>query len=159
MRFKQRRNAVAQGEVHHADDADDAGAGAGRAVDPACAPGRRAGGELRLTERAALLGPRGAVHGAALHEHCRADVVPGAGVVQQVVPQVALARLVPEVVVRVHDRQRGFEDLLPNQVEPGLAHHDVARCGHQGVAHRGRHAPSASSVDPDVRHPRRPVEK
>ena len=81
---------------------------------------------------------------------------PVAGVAQQVVEQVALAGPVPQVVVRIDDRQRRLDDRFPHLVEPFLAHQDVALGRHQGVGgRRCAHAALvlAGSVDPDVGHP------
>ena len=116
--------------------ADDALADLGRAVAAAGAHRRDAVDELGLAHRLVGLRPAGAVHRPALHEDGRDDVVALAGIGQQVVQQVAPARPVPEVVVRVDDRQAGVERLLGDLRQPVLADRHVMRIG--GVAaHRG----------------------
>jgi hypothetical protein len=44
--------------------------------------------------------------------------VAGIDVGQELVKQIAAARVVPQVMVRVDDRQFGFEDLLSQFAEP-----------------------------------------
>src|SRR6516162_1672020 len=53
-----------------------------------------------------------------LDEHGRDDVVPRVDVGQEFVEQIAAARVLPEMMVRVDDRQIGLEDLLGQLLEP-----------------------------------------
>jgi hypothetical protein len=56
----------------------------------------------------------------AFHEHGGDDVVTGAEVGQQVVQEVPMVRPLPQVMVRVDDRQRGLEDRLGRRAgQPG----------------------------------------
>ena len=48
----------------------------------------------------------------ALDEHGAPHIVAAAGVGQQLVEQVAAARMVPEVMVGIADRQAGLEDVF-----------------------------------------------
>jgi hypothetical protein len=59
-----------------------------------------------------------AIARAALNEHGRDDVVAGIDVGQQLVEQIAATRVVPEMMVRVDDRQIRLEDLLGQFAEP-----------------------------------------
>ena len=66
-------------------------------------------------------GPSRAVHRHALDEHRATHVVPAARVGEQLVDQVAAAGMVPQVMVRVADRQVGLEDVLLHLREPLIA--------------------------------------
>ena len=74
-----------------------------------------------LADRAQFLGAVGTVEGARLHQHGGAHVVAAADVGQDLIEQVAPARAVPQVVVRVDDALRGVEDLLLARGQPILA--------------------------------------
>src|SRR4029077_7284539 len=74
--------------------------------------------ELALADRPHFLGTAGAVARAALDEDGRDDVVPRIDVGQQLVEQVAAARVIPEMMVRIDDRQAWLEDLLGALREP-----------------------------------------
>jgi hypothetical protein len=74
--------------------ADDAGANPGFAATPVALLGYRPN-ELAFADRAHFLGTAGAIARAALDEHGRDDVVPGADVRQQLVEQIATARVIP----------------------------------------------------------------
>jgi hypothetical protein len=65
-----------------------------------------------------LLGAARAIAGAALDKDGRDNVVAGIDVGQELVEQIAAAGVVPEMVVRVDDRQFRFEDVFPQFVEP-----------------------------------------
>jgi transposase len=81
-------------------------------------------GELGLTDRAEFIGPIGAIHCDALDEDGRDDVIAAVHICKQVIEEIARAEAwsVPQVVMRIDDRQIGFEDLLIPAVEPVLAH-------------------------------------
>jgi hypothetical protein len=75
-----------------------------------------------------------------LNEDGLDDVVPGVDICQQFVEQLATARMVPEMMVRVDDRQIGPEDLLGELTEPigigqrarigtGFDRHGILRTG------------------------------
>ena len=99
-------------------EADDARGHARVAVAAAGAHRRDAVDELGLAHRAQRLGPVGAIHRRTFDEHRAAHVVARAvgiglaGVGQQLVEQVAVAVAVPQVVVRVADRQLGLDDVF-----------------------------------------------
>jgi len=59
------------------------------------------------------------------------DVVPAVHVAQEIVQQIAPVRPVPEMVVRIYDRQIGLEDRLLPSIEPVLADRKVI-AGNQG---------------------------
>jgi hypothetical protein len=44
--------------------------------------------------------------------------VAGIDVGQQLIEQIAAARMIPNVMMRIDDRQFGFEDVLPQLAEP-----------------------------------------
>ena len=100
------------------DIADDPGDATRLAVFPRRAHRRDAVDEFGLAERFLLLRPVGAVHLAAFLEAGRDDVVAAADVFEQVLEQVAVAGPVPQMMVRIDDRQIGLEDLLAALVEP-----------------------------------------
>ena len=89
---------------------DDAGAGPSLGVDSAAAHSRDAIGELGLPEgshfREALI----AVHRTRLHIHRRDDIVAAAGIKQQIPQQIPPSRTLPQVVMRIDDRQFGFKN-------------------------------------------------
>ena len=93
---------LAQPEVGVAHDAGDDGAAAlaGSALPE---------GELGLADRTHRLGAVGAVAGHAVDVHRGHDVVAGARVLVQLLDEVPLLRVVPEVVVGIDDRQLGLE--------------------------------------------------
>ena len=103
---------------HRSAKDDDAGGHARVAVAAAGAHGRDAVDELGLAHRAQRLGAVGAVHRRAFDEHRAAHVVARAvgiglaGVGEQLVEQVAVAVAVPQVVVRVADRQGRVDDVF-----------------------------------------------
>ena len=101
--------------------ADDAGADPRLAVGPGCGHRRDTVGELDLADRAQLDRARGAVHRQPFEVDGRGDVVPAAGVGEQLGQQIA-AGLGPvdQVMMRVDDRQLGLDDLLAAPVEPVL---------------------------------------
>ena len=113
--------------------ADNAGAHLGLAVDAAGAHGGDAVDELGLAYGAQLFGAGCSNHGPGLHEHRRDDVVTGAGICQQLIEQIAPAGPVPQVVVRINDRQLGLEDRLLASVEPILADGNIGREEGDGV--------------------------
>ncbi len=109
--------------------ADDPGAGAHGSEQAAGRHGGDAVGKLDLAHGLHLVGAVGAVHGAAFDEDRGADVVAGVRVRQQFVEQVAAGAVddegkavirrwqrggegavIPQMVVRVDDRQVGLDD-------------------------------------------------
>src|ERR1700722_14176363 len=91
-------------------EADDAGANLALAAAPIALLGDRPD-ELAFADRAHLLGTTGPITRTALDEHGRDDVMPGVDVGQEVVEQVTAARVIPEMMMRVDDRQVGLADL------------------------------------------------
>jgi len=98
-------------------EADDAGANFGLAAAPVALIGNRPD-ELAFADRAHFLGTAGPIARTTLDEHGRDDVVPRVDVGQEFVEQIAAARVIPEMMVRIDDRQIGPEDLLGQLAEP-----------------------------------------
>jgi hypothetical protein len=92
-----------------------------------CAAGGDAGlrgrsDELRLTDRTERRRPVGPILGAAFQEDCAHDVVAAACISVQVSQRVGptgMAFIEPQVMVRIADRQVGFQGLLMDLREPG----------------------------------------
>ena len=136
--------------------ADDAGAGAHIAVDAARRHGRDAVDELGLAHRLHVLGPVGPIHRPALHEDGGDDVVAAAQVGEQLLQQVtrrtrpnpgeavgvcrkvgchwrAPASTVPQMMVRIDDRQFGLEDRFLHALTPvGVALSPCTLSGRRG---------------------------
>src|ERR1700760_3708332 len=91
--------------------ADDAGADFRPAAAPVALLGNPAD-EFALTDAAKLLRAARAIAGTALDKDRGDDVVAGIDVGQELVKQIAAARMIPDVMMRVDDRQLGFEDIL-----------------------------------------------
>ena len=109
---------IAQREIG---EADDARGDARRAVLAALAHRRDARDELGLAHRPHLDRAARAVHRVALQEHGRDDVVAGAEIGEQLVQQVAVVGPLPQMMMRVDDRQLGLEDRLGRRLgEPRL---------------------------------------
>ncbi len=120
------------------DMADDAGAGAHLAIDAARRHRGDAVDELGLADRPQRVGPVGAVHRAAFHvdgaDHLVAAVEIGQQLVEQIARDVAddvheavlgrrqvlqdRRRPVPQMMMRVDDRQVGLEDGLGHVISP-----------------------------------------
>jgi hypothetical protein len=90
--------------------ADDAFAGENRAIAAARRHRRDAADELGLADEAHRLRPAGSIERAALDEDGALDVVAAGQVAQQLWQQVAALRKVPEVMVRIADRELRLED-------------------------------------------------
>jgi hypothetical protein len=88
---------------------------------------RHAVDEFGLAERRLLLRALGPVHLPAFLEAGRDDVVPAADIGQQILQEVAIARPVPHVMVRVDDRQAGLDE-FPRA---------ICRASPNGSAHGG----------------------
>ena len=130
MGRKHRLDAAAKRQIGVADNT---GADLGLAVDAAGAHGGDAVDELGLADRAHLFGAGGANHRAGLHKHRRDDVVTAVGIGQQLVEQIAPAGAVPEMMVRIDDRQLGLEDRFLAPVEPILTDGNIGgRGGRRG---------------------------
>jgi len=100
---------VAEGDVG---EPDDAGCGLRRSVLVAGAFGVLLGGELGLTDRLQRFGTVLAVLGMALDVDAGRHVVAGVHVGRVLSDLVAVAGVVPQVVVRVEDGQLGQQDLF-----------------------------------------------
>ena len=129
--FEDAFGAAADAEI---DIADDPGAGPCRAVFAALAHRRHTGDKRRLAKRAQFGRPFGAVHLAAFEEHRGADVVAAAQILDQIVQQIAVARPVPQMMVRIDDRAIGFERGFLGGGEPVLADRQMA--AGRGCLHR-----------------------
>ena len=93
------------------------GAGAHLAVVAARALGRDPGDELRLADGPQRIGAVAAIHRAALNEDSLAHIQVGS-VFKQLVEKVAGAGEVPEVVVRIDDRQVRLDRRFVRRREP-----------------------------------------
>ncbi len=123
-RRQHRLDAAAEHQVRMANDAR---AGADVAVDAARRHGGDAVDELDLADRLHLVRPVGAQHRARLHEHGGDDVVAAVGIGEQVVEQIAPARAIPQMMVRIDDRQIGLEDRLGAARKPVVADVKIVR--------------------------------
>ena len=101
---------------------------------------RHAVGELGLADAAQLGRAVLAVHRMAVDEHGADDVVAGLGVGQQVVEHVVVAGALPEMMVRIDDRQLGLERRLAHLGDP-------VEIGRHHVAERAACLAMVSSVD------------
>jgi hypothetical protein len=109
---------VAQAQIRVADNS---GADFGLTVDPTCAHSRDAIDELGLAYGPHFHGPGLTVHGAGLHEHGCEDIVSTADIEEQIIEQITPTWSIPQVMVRIDDRQIGLENRLFAPVEPSLA--------------------------------------
>src|SRR5207249_4277518 len=91
--------------------------------------------ELGLAERLLLLRPVGAVHLAAFLKAGCNDFVAGTDIFEQILKQITVAGPVPQVMVRIDDRQIGLEDLLTPLVQPVRAHRRMTSRGYCGLWH------------------------
>src|SRR5947207_695464 len=83
---------------------------------------------IGVADRAHLLRTTSAVHRQPFEIDRRGDVVAAAGVGEQLRQQIAPGiGALDQVMVRVDDRQLGFEDLLLPQSQPVAAHRRVRR--------------------------------
>ncbi len=137
MRFQHRPHALTQPQVGVAYDAC---AHLGLAVVARGAHRRDAVDEFGLTDRLHFLGTGGAMHRAALHEHGGDNVMPAVGVGQQIIQHIDPARPLPEMMVRIDDRQVGFQDRLAPPRQPVVADRQV---GAAGRLRRGAHVGSS----------------
>jgi hypothetical protein len=117
--------------------ADDTGADLCLPVGPARSHRRDASGELDFADRAQLGGACCAVHRQPFEVHSRVDVVPAPQIREQFRQQVAAGlRAIDQVMMRVDDRQIGFDDFFAAPVEPLLPDWQVQagrRCGCRGL--------------------------
>src|SRR5262249_45014541 len=130
MRVEHIPSRVADAQI---DGADDAGSDARLAVVARCAHRRNAVDELGLADAAEGFGPLRLEHRAAFDENGRDNVVATTDVLKDFLKQVALLdgslADVPEMVVRVTDREIGLECRLLYLRQPGL----VPRLSDHGI--------------------------
>ena len=149
------QNALGAAADAEIDIADNAGAGARRAVFAALAHRRDAGDELRLAERAQFGRALGAVHLAAFEKDRGADIVAAVQVFEEIMEEIAVVWTVPQVMVRVDDRPVGLERGLLRRGEPVLADRQMAGRGGGGLHRRGLPiCRGAKSATPARRMPR-----
>src|SRR5204863_1809363 len=117
MRLQHLLDAAAEVEVRMSDDA---GAGTDLSVVAACRHRGDAVDELALADRLHLLGPVGTMERSRLHEDGGDDVVTAVGVGEQIVEQITPAAAVPEMMMRIDDRQLRLQDRLLAAIEPVL---------------------------------------
>ena len=118
-RGKHRLDTAAQRQIGMTDDT---GGDPSLAAVAAGANRRHAVDEFGFADRTHLDRTGVPVHRVRLHEYRCNDVVAGTGISQEVVQHVAPSGPDPEVVMRVYDRQLGFERRLLVPVQPILAH-------------------------------------
>jgi len=82
--------------------------------------------ELRLADEAHLFGPGGAVEGGAFDEDRALHVVPGLNIGEQFRQKISTVRKVPQVMMRIADRQFRFENFLFRAWRSD--HVDLPRC-------------------------------
>ena len=134
LRLEHRGHTVTQPQVGRADDA---GCHSGLAIPATGALGRNALHELGLADHSELFRTVGPIHRGALDKDGLAHaVLPG--VLEQVLEEVTVARAVPQVVVRVDDRQLRFEGRLVGQGQPVLGRAATCRglLGHRAQRHQ-----------------------
>ena len=102
-------------------------------------------------------GPLIAVHRTRLHIHRRDDIVAAAGIKQQILQQIPPSRTLPQMVMRIDDRQFGFENRFVAPVEPipaarvrwpGLL---LRAAGTRPTRHRGEWGIRVGSLIPPLR--------
>ena len=108
MAFEDRRGLMPEKQIHIADQA---GAGPNCSICAARGHRRDAIGEFRLPQRLPFGRDMQAVHGGSLNIHGRPDVVAAADILIEFIEQIAPVSI-PEMVMRIDDRQFGREDLL-----------------------------------------------
>jgi len=103
---------------HHIRVSNNAGGDPGFAKDATAAHSRDAIGELNLADRPHFLGAPIAIHRTRFHVYRGNNIVTAAGVQQQVIEQIAPSRALPQMMVRIDNRQSRFENRLLAPVEP-----------------------------------------
>ena len=103
-----------------------------RAINPTGAGSGEALDKLDLTNRAQIRRSVGAVHCPGLDKHCGAHIVAGTDIGDELVQQIALigdalGTKIPEVMVRVADRQLRLQGRFLGQRQPV-----VSSIGHSG---------------------------
>jgi hypothetical protein len=113
--FEDRPHALTQTKVRVTYDR---GTCAAVAVCAARAYCRRSVEKLRFPDRPQFGSRVLAVHCAALHGDGRANVVARCKVVQEIHHEVPVAGVIPQMMMRIDDRQLGIDDLLLLQAQP-----------------------------------------
>ena len=129
------QHVACQRAVAQVDMADNAQRHAGGAEGTALAHRRLADHELGLAHRLEGVRPGGALHGAALDEDGGDDVVPLRQVGGEISDQVAPVGAVPQVVMRVDDRQGRVQRQFHALGQPLLADRKIGRMRGLGAAH------------------------
>src|SRR6266446_1484110 len=129
-------NALGAAADPQVDIADDPGNAPCRPVFARCAHRRNTVDEFGLAKGFKFQRLLGAIHLAAFLEAGRDDVVAAADIGEQILEQVAVARPVPHVMVRIDNRQIGIEDLFAALVEPVLPDRRVPARRDRGLWHR-----------------------
>ncbi len=109
MAQQYRLDAIAQRQIG---GADDAAGDPGPPVIARLAHRRDAGDEFGLADRAHLGRTVGAVHRVAFEKDRGDDVMPGREIGEQLVEQIAVIGALPQMMVRIDDRQIGVEHRL-----------------------------------------------
>ena len=145
LRLEHRCHLVTQPQVGRADDA---GCHPGLTILATGAHGRNALHELGLADNSELFRTVGPIHRGALDEDRLAHaVLPG--VFEQFLEQVAVARSVPQVMMRVDNRQLRFEGRLVGQCQPVLERTATrgGRLGHRARWHQAWQGGSGNTAE------------
>ena len=122
MRFQHRLHRFTQRQVGIAHNP---GIGGDIAINAACEHRGNAGDEFCLAHRLQGFRPRRAMHGPRLDINCRLDVMAAFEVSQEFIMQIAPARPIPEMVMRINDHLRGVQDFFLPRGEPILSDGEV----------------------------------
>ncbi len=95
-------------------------------------------------------GAFGAVHRAAFGEYCGDDAMPGADIGAHVFVQIAVVRVIPDVMVRVDDGEVWFECGFGVQGEPLGAHRQMGADGGWGVCFGVHGLPRFGKIGPHL---------
>jgi hypothetical protein len=110
---------------------DDPSANTAVSVLTARAHRRRAIQKLRLAQRAHFHRAIASIHRPGLHRNGRANVMTRLDILQQVEQKIAVSRTIPQMMMRIDNRQLGFEDVLAMQGKPLWTNRQMRRrrCG------------------------------
>ena len=122
MRFQHRLHRIPQGKIGIAHNP---GIGSDIAIDTACEHRGDAGDEFCLTHWLQGFRASRAVHGPRLDINCRLDVMAAFQIGQEFIMQIAPARPIPEMVMRIDDHLRGVQDFFLPCGEPILSDGEV----------------------------------
>ena len=122
MRFQHRLHRIPQGKIGIAHNP---GIGSDIAIDTACEHRGDAGDEFRLPHWLQRLRPSSAMHGPRLDINGGLNVMAAFQIGQEFIMQIAPARPIPEMVMRIDDHLRGVQDFFLPRREPILSDGEV----------------------------------